>query len=228
MKNAKARKSLKLAVSGLVCFAMMATSCFAYRIDYAGGDSNFNLSGKTEEAVAGQIVTLKVVNGSDAVVFTRQTETNSLGEYSFEFNVLEGEGGDIVITVNEGDAPEALPMYKSTIGEIEAAIEAVNDFGLYDAMGNDATLAKVLQIDAEVADGSILATYVDGKASYANFAAFRAAYKNGVFLNELAKVSADEAELYALLEECGLDPAIRAERLTLADFAAIADALEKI
>ena len=38
----------------------------------------------------------------------------------------------------------------------------------------------------------------------------------------------DKSEVIKLLESCGLDPAIRAERLTLSDFAAIADAFERI
>ena len=38
----------------------------------------------------------------------------------------------------------------------------------------------------------------------------------------------DKSEVIKLLEGCGLDPAVRAERLTLSDFAAIADAFEQI
>ncbi len=206
MKNTRARKSLKLAISVLVCFAVMATTCFAYRVDYAGGDADFVLSGKTDEAVAGQIVTLKVLNESDEVVFTRQVETNSAGEYTFTFNVSDRvTSGDLFITLN--DDTEDLKtgeLYKSSTGELSDAITAVNDNGLYEALDDDATLAKVLQIDAEVAEDGILATYVDENGAYADFAEFRAAYKKGLFLNELAKASADEAELCAMLAESGL------------------------
>ncbi|MBQ4539111.1 MAG: 16S rRNA (adenine(1518)-N(6)/adenine(1519)-N(6))-dimethyltransferase RsmA [Oscillospiraceae bacterium] len=38
----------------------------------------------------------------------------------------------------------------------------------------------------------------------------------------------DKSEVIKLLESCGLDPAVRAERLTLSDFAAIADAFEAV
>ena len=211
MKNTRARKSLKLAISVLACLAVMTTTCFAYRVDYAGGDSDFILSGKTEEAVAGQIVTLKVLNESDEVVFTRQVETNRLGEYEFTFNVSDlVTSGDLFITLNDGTT-ETDTLYKSSTGEMSDAIDAVNDYGLYDAIDSNATIAKVLQIDEAVADGSILAEYVDENGAYAGFAAFSAAYKKGLFLQELSKTSADADELYSLLTESGLADAITYE-----------------
>ncbi len=207
MKNTVARKSIRLTLSVLVCLAMMATTCFAYRIDYAGGDSNFTLSGKTEDAVAGQIVTLKVEN-EGTVVYTRQTETDSLGEYTFEFNVLEGLGGELDITVNAGDAAEEDSIYKSTSAEVADALAAVNGSGIVAALAQtvgSTTVDKILLVDAlEVTAGGVLAAYVDGNKPYASFDGFRDAYANGLFLQELAKTTGDNAELYALMTESGL------------------------
>ena len=204
MKDISIGKNIKLALSVLVCLAMMATTCFAYRIDYAGGDSNFTLSGKTEEAVAGQIVTLKVLSESDEVVFTRQVETNRLGEYEFTFNVSDlVTSGELFVTLNAGTT-ETDTVYKSSTGELNDAVAAVNDNGLYDAIDSNASIAKVLQIDETVAEGSILTEYVDENGTYADFPAFRAAYNNGLFLQELSKTSADADELYSLLAESGL------------------------
>lgn len=207
MKNTRARKCLKLTLSVLVCLAVMATTCFAYRIDYAGGDTDFTLSGKTDEAVAGQIVTLKVEN-EGSVVYTRQTETNALGEYTFAFNVLEGLGGDLDITVNAGNAAEESTIYKSTTAEVDGAIAAVNGSGIAAALSQtvgSTTVDKILLVDAlEVTAGGVLAAYVDANRSYANFAGFRTAYSNGLFLQELAKTTGDNAELYAMMTESGL------------------------
>ncbi len=207
MKNTRARKCLKWTLSVLVCFAVMATTCFAYRIDYAGGNADFTLSGKTDEAVAGQIVTLKVEN-EGSVVYTRQTETNALGEYTFTFNVLEGLSGDLDITVNAGDAAEPGTIYKSTTAEVDGAIAAVNGSGIAAALSQtvgSTTVDKILLVDAlEVTAGGVLEAYVDSNKPYAGFAAFRTAYNNGLFLQEFSKTSGDNAELYAMMTESGL------------------------
>ena len=206
MKHARMRKCLKAAISALACLSVAASTIvgYAYRVDYAGGDADFSLSGKTSEAIAGQVVTVKVKN-ADTMVYTRQTETNSLGEYIFEFDVLDGLSGDLDITVNAGDAAETITVYKSTATEVSDTVSSVNLNGIYAATNGNAAAKKILQV-ADVAQNGALADYVDGNKPYAadSLEEFQSAYKNGLFLEELAKASGDDAELYALMEDSGM------------------------
>ncbi len=207
MKHAKMRKCLKMAVSALVCFAVAASTIvgFAYRIDYDGGDLDFTLSGKMSDATPGQIVTLKVEDEGDALLYTRQTETDELGEYTFTFNVLEGGNGDIKITVNEGETPESKDYYKSTTAQLSAAITKVKTDGICAAIDANAVNAKVLQIDGTVAPNGALAKYVDANKTYDTLSGFLGIYKKGLFQQELAKTTGDDAELYALMAESGIE-----------------------
>ncbi len=209
MKNTRMRKLAKVAISVLACLAVVTSTLvgFAYSIDYAGGDSDFVLSGKTDDAMAGQIVTLEAKVG-DEVVFTRQTETNGSGEYTFAFNVLEGAHGNVTVNVNDGTALAPKTVYKSAAEEMTRALASVSGGIVAAVAANDSEtgtpVATILQVDAAkvTADGP-LAAYVDANKPYADFASFQSAYKKGLLLQALKNNAAD-AEIYELFVNSGL------------------------
>ena len=210
MKNTRMRKFLKVTISVLACLAIMTSTLvgFAYSIDYAGGDENFELSGKASEAIAGQIVTLKVEDAGDNVVFTRQTETNGLGEYTFEFDVLDGVSGELTVTVNAGGAVDTKTIYKSTAEEVNRALATASSGIVAAVAANDSVtgtpVAKILQVDAtKFTTGGVLTTYVEGGSNFLTLDIFKSAYKKGLLLQGI-KNSAADAELYTLLEDSGM------------------------
>jgi len=210
MKNTRMRKFLKVTISVLACLAIMTSTLvgFAYSIDYAGGDENFELSGKASEAIAGQIVTLKVEDAGGNVVFTRQTETNGLGEYTFEFDVLDGVSGELTVTVNAGGAADTKTIYKSTAEEVNRALATASSGIVAAVAANDSVtgtpVAKILQVDAtKFTTGGVLTTYVEGGSNFLTLDIFKSAYKKGLLLQGI-KNSAADAELYTLLEDSGM------------------------
>ncbi len=207
MKNTRMRKFLRVTISALACIAIMTSTLvgFAYSIDYAGGDKAFKLSGKASEAIAGQIVSMKVEKADGTVVHTRQTETDGLGEYTFVFDVSEQVVyGDLTVTVNAGGTAESKTIYKSSDAEVNEALDIAAD-GIHAAVSRNveatgAAVAKVLQVEAgKFAAGNVISTYVDG-SSFATLETFQTVYKNGLLLQGI-KDSASDAALYELLED---------------------------
>lgn len=210
MKNTRMRKFAKAVISVLACLAVVTSTLvgFAYSVDYAGGDSDFVLSGKTDNALAGQIVTVEVKDAGGDVKFTRQTETNGLGEYTFAFNVLAGSNGDITVAVNAGGTVEPKTLYKSSADEVTRALASVSEGIVAAVAANDSEtgtpVAKILQVDAsKVTAGGVLAVYVDANKPYADLEGFSNAYNKGLFLQSLKNNAAD-SELYEQFENSGM------------------------
>lgn len=205
------KKYIRNIFSSLVCFSLMTSSAagFDYKVEYAGGDTDFKLSGKTYEGIGGQIVTLKVEKGGN-VEYTRQTETNRLGEYSFDFNILQGASGDINIVINDGTGAESKTFYKSTSGEVDRALTAVNSAvgsaGIIAAVSaNDSETStavhKILQLDAaDFGNGALIPEYFSGK-TFDTLDVLLKEYEKGKFL-QAVKNSTDGAVLCAMMNEC--------------------------
>lgn len=202
------KKYIRNMFSSLVCFSVVTSSVagFAYQVDYAGGNADFKLSGKTAQEMGGQIVTLKVEKGGN-VEYTRQTETNRLGEYTFDFNVLEDSYGDINVIINEGSGPETKTFYKSSPGEVERALASVNLTGVRAAISsNDSVTStpvhKVLQLKAEdFTETGLITAYFSGK-TFDTLDALLKEYEKGKFLQELENPSSIGEVLFAMMNEC--------------------------
>ncbi len=199
------RKYIKKAVSVMFSFSILATSItgFAYHVDYPGGNSDFQLTGASEEKMAGQVVTLKVENNS-TVLYTRQTTTDQSGEYTFAFNVLEDSYGDLNLTVNVDGETTPSEMYKSSPDEVARALASLSANGIYatvsaadEVTGN--SVSKILQVNAaDFTESGLMTTYISGK-TYASLTSFQDAYKIGTFLCEFEKTSGNDEVLYEKL-----------------------------
>lgn len=202
------KRFVKQAVPILLSFSIASLSfpAIAYRVDYDGGNFDFNLSGSLKKEMAGEIVTIKAEK-DNAVLYTRQTDTNYKGEYFFTFNVLRDLYGDINIVVNEGENTISCLMYKSTSEEVERALALISSQGIESAvLANDAItntpVAKILQVNADdFPQNGLMTQYISGK-SYTTLNQFLKAYKMGKFLNELANASADNENLYTMMQDC--------------------------
>lgn len=201
------KRFVKKTVPILLCFSIAVSfPAAAYKVDYDGGNFDFNLSGSLNEKIAGEIVTVKVEK-DNTVLYTRQTETNYKGEYFFEFNVLRDLYGDINIVVNEGANAIPCLIYKSTPEEVGRALALVSSEGIVSAVSaNDAVtnapVAKILQVNAgDFTQNGLITQYISGK-SYTTLNQFLKAYRMSKFFNELSKTSADVETLYIMMQDC--------------------------
>lgn len=162
-------------------------------LTYAGGDTVFHLTGSSDRALAGQNVTLKVTvpNGTpevedDEIIYMRQTTTEADGSYAFDFEFEPMFHGDAQATVSvEGVREDPINLYKSTDGEIDEALAAV-DSGIYSAVQN-ATHAKVLMVNrvAFTEDGlltRIIDSAADGYYQAEGLSSFTEAYRTALFM----------------------------------------------
>ena len=208
MENKKIKKFVRKILSVACCIFVMTSSIetFAYQVQYGGGDSEFNLSGKTTDGVAGQIITVKI-ESDGSVIWNRQTETNRFGKYEFVFNILEGVNGDITISINEGDGIVPIPLYKSTSAEVERAIYTLNSSGVCTALSSTDSvtgepLHKILQLKMEdFTENGLITQYFNGK-TFSNIYDVQNVYSKAKFLKELENPDADGSVLYTLMEDC--------------------------
>lgn len=219
MEGMKVKQFLKV----LSCFATviaiitLSVSAAGVNVKYDGGDSEFVFSGKADEARAGQIVTVRITDISDDIVFIRQTATDSDGSYLLKAELVSGVNGDLQATVKVGnEAAETKSLYKSTASEIIATIGKL-DAGMQlkdivtAAEGSDATAIndlKVLMVDASDfrtadADGIVSAVLTNEKpfeTTPASINKFMKAYKLGFFLVDVKAATTGEQVLSKMNE----------------------------
>lgn len=193
---------------GLVTMFSLPQVAEAVTLNYKGGDSEFTLSGNTDIKRTGQIVTLSVSDTGNNVIFVKQTLTDENGYYKFIFDLAQN--GDAVASVSEsGNLKSPVPLYKSTAGEISAAIALINGessiAGIVDKAVageiEEATAVKVLQINTTVFrtlnSNGVMAKALDNE-QYTGIADFTAGYNVAKFLVECEGTSS-AAELSALM-----------------------------
>ncbi len=182
-------------------------------VTYEGGDAAFRLVGKTELAMEGQIVTLRVTTPNatptlddDEIIYIRETYTDVEGSYAFDFELdVDGEAQAVIFIEGAEKAPIAL--YKSTEAELSQALAAA-DSGIYNAVQN-ATHAKVLMVNpADFSSDGLLTRVIDAAADgyyqAGGLDAFNAACKVGRFLVDVKNATDAQIVLDAMTEGSNL------------------------
>ena len=193
---------------GLITIFSFPHVAGAVTLNYKGGDSEFVLSGNTDIKRQGQIVTLSVSDPVNEIIFVKQTLTDENGAYKFTFDL--SQNGDAVASVSEsGNLKSPVSLYKSTAGEIAAAISLINgESSIADIVDKavagettEATAIKVLQINTtefcSLNSSGVLAKALDGE-QYTGIADFSAGYNVAKFLVE-CKNTTSAAELSELM-----------------------------
>ncbi|MBE7040744.1 MAG: S-layer homology domain-containing protein [Ruminococcaceae bacterium] len=182
----------------LFCSLVMSTVvAYGYSLKYDGGENDFVVSGAVEQKTAGQLVTVKVEKDNN-LIFARQTETQSNGEYFLTFNIEQL--GDATLTVSENGDTFSKPIYKSTPDEVASALGRLNGSESEASVILDGNNSKILQIDASSfasknADG-IITDYLMGK-TFANLSEFTSAYSKAEFLADIKTAGSGEEVLNA-------------------------------
>ena len=199
MKN-KFRRFLSTVIFSFLAVSSVGTA--AYELQYEGGESDFTLSGKAELEKAGQIVTLKVEKEGE-LLYTRQTETNADGTYSFVFNI--SPYGEADVTVSENGSLEEGELYKSTPLEVETALSRLNSTESENDIINDTgnKMDKILQVSPiefnSLKESGLLTQYLADK-SFSTLSDFLKNYKSGEMLVKV-EASTTSDEVYSLIED---------------------------
>ncbi len=180
----------KIKKRSLAAFAaavlLSAEPALGFDISYDGGENDFHLKGSTDLKKAGQIITLKVTDENDGLLFTRQTETSQSGEWEFVFAV--DYNGSITATVSENGVLTPKVLYKSTETEVNTALSRLNGSENINTVITDE--ADVLQIDIteynSFASSGLLDKVMDS-GSYTSVSDVKKAYNLGKFLVTVEK-----------------------------------------
>lgn len=188
----KRKKIFSLVIASALFAAQPAT---AFNVSYEGGASEFTVNGCADLKKAGQIVTLKVEDNVDSLLFIRQTETDINGEWQFVFE-LDYEG-DVTINASEnGKLEDEQTIYRSTGSEVTDALAAVNTDSISNAVQ---TYSSVLQIDSSeystYASSGLLDSFMIAQRSYNSIGEVKQAYNLGKFLVTVESASTGEGIL---------------------------------
>ncbi len=176
----KMKRTLSAAVATAVLLS--AQPVLGFEMSYDGGETDFCVKGSTTVKKGGQIITLKVTDWQDNLLYARQTETKADGTYEFIFSL--DYNGDVTAVVSEnGELTQSKTIYKSVKSEVDSALSRLNGSESISAVINDE--ADVLQIDLteyNTASASGLLNKLLDAQSYSSLADFKAAYSIGEFL----------------------------------------------
>ncbi len=182
----KALRIGKVSAVFLAASLLCSQPAYGFEVSYEGGDKDFSVEGSTGVEKAGQIITLKVTDGSGNLIWAKQTETDADGAYGFLFAV--DYNGDITATVSEDGTLISKTMYKSTDDEVSGALARLSGTEPIGTVIREES--KVLQIDiseyTQAAASGLLDSFLDAK-SYGSVGEFQTAYKQGLFLAAVEK-----------------------------------------